>query len=487
MLNSFAESTCLHVNYHKSNIYPINVLDQKMEILANTFHCKIGSMPFTYLGLPLGLKKPNLVAFLPLIQKIEKRLATTSIFLSRDGRLQMVDVGFSSLPTYYMCILKLLKSVIKHIDKIRRHCLWRGADINAKKPPQDAWKSVCKPKTQGGLGVINIEMQNKALLMKNLHKIYNRAGTPWINIIWANHYHNNTIPSERLVGSFWWRDILKIRSTYKELVRVEIGDGRTTLLWHDNWDGICKSEIFPELWSFASNKDITIHQARTAGIHEMFHTPLSVEAFQQLHSLQDSIANLPKEDQRDRWLCTGTSSLFTSHKAYVHMAGDEWTHPIYFWIWRTKCQPKHKVFFWLLIKNRLNTRSFLRRRSMLLDSYTCENCILQHGETILHLFLRCNFARRCCLMIGITPSSTTDLVHALLRIRVRLKVPWRMEIIIIMSWCIWRSRNNWIFNEISPTVEACREMLKGEMRLICHRIKSGVGDRIRRWIQHSVT
>jgi hypothetical protein len=82
MLNSFAESTGLHVNYHKSNIYPINVSDQKMEILANTFHCKIGSMSFTYLGLPLGLKRPNLGAFLPLIQKIERRLVSISVFIS---------------------------------------------------------------------------------------------------------------------------------------------------------------------------------------------------------------------------------------------------------------------------------------------------------------------------------------------------------------------------------------------------------------------
>jgi hypothetical protein len=104
---------------------------------------------------------------------------------------------------------------------------------------------------------------------------------------------------------------------------VEIGDGRTTLLWHDNWDDICESESYPELWSFASNKGITIHQARTTGLHDMFHTPLSVEAFQHLHSLQDLIANLPQEDQRDRWICTGTSSLFYSHKANVHMTGNE--------------------------------------------------------------------------------------------------------------------------------------------------------------------
>jgi hypothetical protein len=39
MLNSFAESTGLRVNYQKSNIYPIVVLEQKMELLANTFQC----------------------------------------------------------------------------------------------------------------------------------------------------------------------------------------------------------------------------------------------------------------------------------------------------------------------------------------------------------------------------------------------------------------------------------------------------------------
>jgi hypothetical protein len=136
MLNSFADSTGLHVNYNKSNIYPINVSEQKMALLANTFHCKVGTLPFTYLGLPLGLKKPNLEAFLPLIQKIERRLAATSIFLSQAGRLQMVNAVFSSLPTYYMCTLKLPKTVINQVDKLRRHCLWRGADINAKNLPK---------------------------------------------------------------------------------------------------------------------------------------------------------------------------------------------------------------------------------------------------------------------------------------------------------------------------------------------------------------
>jgi hypothetical protein len=164
-----------------------------------------------------------------------------------------------------------------------------------------------------------------------------------------------------------------------------------------------KSARYPELWSFASIKDITIHQARTTTSHEMFHIPLFVEAFEQFHALQDLLANLPQNDQRDKWFCNGSSSLFSSQKAYTHMSGNQGTHSIFSWLWKIKCQPKHKVFFWLLLKDRLNTRSFLRHRSMPQDSYTCDNCILQLEETALHLFFRCNFARRCWLLIGITP------------------------------------------------------------------------------------
>jgi hypothetical protein len=58
----------------------------------------------------------------------------------------MVNAIFSSLPTYYMCTLRLPLIVIKQIDKYRRHCLWRGADINAKKPPQAVWAPACRPK-----------------------------------------------------------------------------------------------------------------------------------------------------------------------------------------------------------------------------------------------------------------------------------------------------------------------------------------------------
>ena len=45
---------------------------------------------------------------------------------------------------------------------------------------------VCIPKEDGGLGVIDQEKQNEALLMKNLDKFFNRKDTPWVSLIWEN-------------------------------------------------------------------------------------------------------------------------------------------------------------------------------------------------------------------------------------------------------------------------------------------------------------
>lgn len=55
------------MNYNKSIIVPINVTPERMEILANTLGCKVAEFPFTDLGLPLGLTKPRVVDFIPLV------------------------------------------------------------------------------------------------------------------------------------------------------------------------------------------------------------------------------------------------------------------------------------------------------------------------------------------------------------------------------------------------------------------------------------
>jgi hypothetical protein len=150
LLNSFANSTRLKVNYVKSKLYPINISQGKLSHLAATFQRNQGELPFTYLGLPLSMNKPSVEDCLPLVDRVEKRLVSTSSLLSQGAKLQMVNSILSSLVTYYLCSIKVPAIIIKQIDKYRRHCLWRSSDMNAKKPPLAAWKMVTKPKSKGG-------------------------------------------------------------------------------------------------------------------------------------------------------------------------------------------------------------------------------------------------------------------------------------------------------------------------------------------------
>jgi len=82
LLRYFSDSTGLHVNFQKSFLVPINIDSQRAEHLARTFGCRTESMPFTYLGLPLGTQKPSMQDFSPLLNKIECRLNGISRMLS---------------------------------------------------------------------------------------------------------------------------------------------------------------------------------------------------------------------------------------------------------------------------------------------------------------------------------------------------------------------------------------------------------------------
>jgi len=115
----------------------------------------------------------------------------------------MTNAVLSALPTYTMRTYLLPKIVIKQIDKYRKHCLWIGSNINSKKSPKAAWKLVCNTKENGGLGVHDLYTQNESLLLKHLHKFFNKCDIPWVHLVWNSFYTgaNFTIQNRRR-GSF---------------------------------------------------------------------------------------------------------------------------------------------------------------------------------------------------------------------------------------------------------------------------------------------
>jgi hypothetical protein len=49
-------------------------IEERLDLLARTFGCSKGTLSFTYLGLPLGVTKPKVIDFLPLVNKCKRIL-----------------------------------------------------------------------------------------------------------------------------------------------------------------------------------------------------------------------------------------------------------------------------------------------------------------------------------------------------------------------------------------------------------------------------
>jgi hypothetical protein len=217
--------------------------------------------------------------------------------------------------------------------------------VQSRGPALVAWEKICRPKNQGGLGVLDLTTQTEVLLLKNLHKFFNRHDIPWVKLVWSSYYSNGQIPGNHMEGSFWWKAHLKLLDKFKGISQCNIGDGKTSYLWIDN----CLFQKFPHLASFAKKMDITVHEAiHTEFLEDLFHLPMSQEAyteFQDLEILCEATYDRITSGEIDKWSYIWNSSEFSTQKAYKALIGYQQCPPHFTWIWNTNCQAKHKFFF----------------------------------------------------------------------------------------------------------------------------------------------
>jgi hypothetical protein len=76
--------------------------------------------------------------------------------------------------------------VRKRLDFFRSRFFWQG-DGHKRKYRLTKWDMICRPKSQGGLGVEVLELKNKSLISKWLFKLINERGV-WQELL-QNYYH----------------------------------------------------------------------------------------------------------------------------------------------------------------------------------------------------------------------------------------------------------------------------------------------------------
>ena len=287
ILEDYATSIGLKINFHKSTIFPINTPGDKCNALANLFGCTQATMPFTYLGLPLGTTRPTVLDLTSFVCKAERKITAAMSLMSHAGRLALINSLITSLAIYPMGTLRLPHKIIAQLDKIRRHCLWLKKTADGDKHNSlAAWPMVCRPKSSGGLGILDLRVQNDGLLLKFLHKFFNKLDIPWVQLIWDTYYLDSIPHAAEICGSFWWRDLIHLMPIYRGITKAQVHTGKDILFWKDHWtDGIL-AETHPRAFSFASQEDISVRAFLGATtLHETFHLPLSVQAHAETRDL----------------------------------------------------------------------------------------------------------------------------------------------------------------------------------------------------------
>ena len=85
------------------------------------------ALPLKYLGLPLGASFKDKSIWNPILEKMERRLASWKrLYLSKGGKVTLIKSTLSSLPTYFLSLLPIPAKVAKRIEKLQRDFLWSG-------------------------------------------------------------------------------------------------------------------------------------------------------------------------------------------------------------------------------------------------------------------------------------------------------------------------------------------------------------------------
>ena len=249
----------------KSILLGINTDEVLLQELAESTGCELGDWPIKYLGLPLGGNPPRIEFWDPVVSKVAKRLdGWKKAFLSRGGRLTLIQSVLQALPTYYLSLFKAPIGVLHSIEKIMRDFLWDGGDMVGGEHLVD-WEVVCCAKDRGGLGIGNLGKRNKALLMKWLGRFPKEERSLWHKVIKSNFGLKPNLwdTKEDYKGTFRspWKAISSLYTEFHQMVVFKVGNGNKIRFWEDVWVGENSLQaLFPSLFRLSSLKSRPISE-----------------------------------------------------------------------------------------------------------------------------------------------------------------------------------------------------------------------------------
>jgi hypothetical protein len=152
-------------------------------------------------------------------------------------------------------------------------------------------------------------------------------------------------------------------------------------------------------------------------------------------------------DQEDKIVWNLGRKGFSVNSIYKKKMEDQVLIP-YNFLWKSKLPQKIKIFFWLVVRNKILTKNNMKKRNWN-GSLECYFCGVD--ESIDHLFFHCPIAKymwrviQVALNLRLIPNSISNIYNNWL-----CKPKDKTANLVLFGcgalfWAIWRTRNDWCF------------------------------------------
>ncbi|KAJ4802046.1 RNA-directed DNA polymerase (reverse transcriptase)-related family protein [Rhynchospora pubera] len=451
IMQEFGAVSGLVINPTKSKLwFSRRCAEQQIQTIKSYFQADEADSQERYLGTLISRSNTATKTAQLLLDKLKSKLTGwRSNMLSHAGRLVLIKSVLMSVPVYHMSVEVLPKGIIKKMESLIAKFFW-GKSNQTKYLSFLAWKKICQPIENGGLGVRQLESFGDALFLKLVWSMISEDSKIWVQVCKGKYYNNLGFwRSTNVSGaSPMWRQTVNKRDFFKQNIRWQIGDGEKVQVmsqpWYNNWQIVQQASRNDRKITVAQIFDAGTNEWRREEIARLLGDDVVAEIVQNVQK-PGTVLGLEDKMIWDR----NKSGCYTVKDGYPCVVaslgrGENEISWKYIWKWKN-IQPKVKIFLWRLFTNALPLAQNLHQRIQAI-SPMCARCN-QENEYSTHCFFFCQGSRLVWFGgdLGIRTDSLPLDIKEAIQFITTAKDEGFIKTFAYTLWEIWLARNDCLF------------------------------------------